>query len=906
MSTDVNTDEWVSSMSKTFPTWITKTFKKYSTNRTETETEVEGCNITKERFTLMPHQEFIRDYLQHKSPYRGLLLFHGLGVGKTCASIAVAEMMKNTSRSVMVMLPASLEMNYRNEIMKCGHEQYSLNQHWKFVSIKSKTFEKVVDEFGVSSDITKRIGGIWKTMKKKSPNYKELTSNEQQNIQQQVHSMISSRYEFFRYNGMKMKKYKAMTSAKNIFDDKLVIIDEAHLFISTVVNSNSKKEQQKTNKEENELSITIYRDLINAKNVKLVLLTGTPIINYPKEIAYTLNLLKGVTTIYKIHFKNHFTNNFLLQNHPDVEYHEIKEKSGHNRVELVLTPSGFQKNKKGLLVYVGGKETTDVERVASIVTDMKKSGVLISNYSEKKDFFKERIKLFPTEKNDFDDYFIDYEKNEIKNEDLFMRRMIGIVSYYESTDMSLYPRNLGEQTQELFFSEHQFNKYALKRDEEIKKDAKNKKIQKTGLFQTSGVFKTFSRILCNFSFPEEIERPFPKKRLSYMNEEIDIDEDLQNDIENYESNLSTKNIAKKKYEVKIMKAFKELDERRDEFLTKDLKLYSPKFERIIENMKKTPGTSLVYSQFRTMEGLGIFGLALKARGYAEMKIGIEKNKVHIHVAEEDYLKPKYAFFSTNKDISNIILKIFNSELDSLDSDVRKKLSLMDSEGTKNDNLRGSLIKVIMITQSGSAGISLKNVRQVHIMEPYWNKSRIDQVIGRANRTCSHLALPLKERNFSVFMYRMKMTELQAGKSKFIKSADKMKSTDQVIYELSKRKDTIISKLLKVIKRGSVDCSIHKGLNKDIECWSFPLDVNVFDRAYLSRIEDDYHNIDQQAISKIKVKPYKVIIDKNEYIWISDTDELFDYQMYAKSGVLDKVGLMKNNKNGWYKLTLFKK
>mgnify|MGYP002636825770 CR=1 FL=1 len=98
-------------MSKTFPTWIIKTFKKYSTNRTETETEteVEGCNITKERFTLMPHQEFIRDYLQHKSPYRGLLLFHGLGVGKTCASIAVAEIMKNTSRTVMVKLPASLE-----------------------------------------------------------------------------------------------------------------------------------------------------------------------------------------------------------------------------------------------------------------------------------------------------------------------------------------------------------------------------------------------------------------------------------------------------------------------------------------------------------------------------------------------------------------------------------------------------------------------------------------------------------------------------------------------------------------------------------------------------------------------------------------------------------------------------
>ena len=39
----------------------------------------------------------------------------------------------------------------------------------------------------------------------------------------------------------------------------------------------------------------------------------------------------------------------------------------------------------------------------------------------------------------------------------------------------------------------------------------------------------------------------------------------------------------------------------------------------------------------------------------------------------------------------------------------------------NGNLRGSIVKIIMITQSGSEGISLKNVRQVHITEPYWNK-----------------------------------------------------------------------------------------------------------------------------------------------------------------------------------------
>ena len=44
---------------------------------------------------------------------------------------------------------------------------------------------------------------------------------------------------------------------------------------------------------------------------------------------------------------------------------------------------------------------------------------------------------------------------------------------------------------------------------------------------------------------------------------------------------------------------------------------------------------------------------------------------------------------------------------------------------------------MIISSAGAEGISLTGVRQVHIMEPYWNVSRLDQVIGRAVRYCSH-------------------------------------------------------------------------------------------------------------------------------------------------------------------------
>ena len=75
---------------------------------------------------LFLYQRFIRDYIQINSPYRGILLFHGLGAGKTCASIAVAEAMKNyvPNKSIIVMLPASLENNYIDELMKCGNNEF--------------------------------------------------------------------------------------------------------------------------------------------------------------------------------------------------------------------------------------------------------------------------------------------------------------------------------------------------------------------------------------------------------------------------------------------------------------------------------------------------------------------------------------------------------------------------------------------------------------------------------------------------------------------------------------------------------------------------------------------------------------------------------------------------------------
>jgi hypothetical protein len=893
---EISPSEWVAQNSKQFPLWASKTFLP-----------LKKTDITVERLSLFPHQKFVRDYLQYKSPYRGLLLYHGLGAGKTCAAIAVAEIMKN-EKDVIVMLLASLENNFRGEIMQCGHEKYIVRQHWRFVNVSD--VKKKPAKVNVAISLIRKHGGYWETDPERPANFESLSAVSQHQINVQMNELINKKYKFISFNGITKKKFEAMSKDSNPFDNKLVIIDEAHMFISRVANKRA-------------LSVEIYRDLINAENAKIVLLTGTPIINHPNEIAYTLNLINGMNTVYRIRYNGNFANTSYLEAHKEVLSYEVAKSGNKRSVLITLTPRGFVKTPNGKLLFIGDKKCkTDTsshavscnqgaqERIKGLIEELVDLGVNISKRSDHKQYTTEKMKLFPSDKDEFTEYFLDLPNRSIKNEELFLHRMIGLVSYYEHNDTNLYPTNLGTIDEEIYFSDYQFNKYAQKRQEEISKEKVSKyKKKQGGLFDDNmGVFSTFSRMLCNFSFPDEIERPFPKKSF-FLKEELDLDDAdmVAFGIDEQQQDDEKKKVIGdevKKYNTAIKKALKALERNGSQYFNQNLQKYSPKFDRLLANLKLTKGTSMIYSQFRTVEGLGVLSLALKARGYAEMKLSLNKetNTYFIDVKKEDYMKPKYALFTTNKEESKILMQIFNSAVQDLDENIKNQLKEMDTEGSKNKNLRGSWIKILMITESGSTGISLKNVRQVHITEPYWNMSRIKQVIGRANRTNSHKDLPEDERNFQVFQYRMKITPKQLATSTYIKLNDGGLSTDQKIFNIAERKEEINSKILDVVKRGSVDCFIH---NTNVRCHAFPLNVNVFEKAYIENLTDHMQSLrDDNLTTEIKMKPYKVVIENKAYIWLKDTNELFHYDIYAKARLLDAAGTLTDQKNKWYKLVLY--
>lgn len=121
----------------------------------------------------------------------------------------------------------------------------------------------------------------------KPSNYEtELTPSQRVRVDRQIDEMINTKYDFINYNGLRAEKLKSMTDGytRNPFDNAVIVIDEAHNFVSRIVN----KLKRATS-----MAYRLYHFLLSAQNAKVVLLTGTPIINYPNEIAVLFNILRG-------------------------------------------------------------------------------------------------------------------------------------------------------------------------------------------------------------------------------------------------------------------------------------------------------------------------------------------------------------------------------------------------------------------------------------------------------------------------------------------------------------------------------------------------------------------------------------------------------------------------------------
>jgi hypothetical protein len=371
---------------------------------------------------------------------------------------------------------------------------------------------------------------------------------------------------------------------------------------------------------------------------------------------------------------------------------------------------------------------------------------------------------------------------------------------------------------------------------------------------------------------------------------------------------------KVKYQESLKKALASLQEHGDTYLQGDgLDMYGPKYRVLLDNIHKLNRPVVVYSQFRTVEGLGILGLVLQQAGYTEFKIiKNQSGEWEVDMSKADWAKPKYIAFTSDKERSSLLKSIFNNDIAAIPPKLKKGMISLNNNMPLT-NLRGEMIRVLMITQSGAEGISLKNVRQVHILEPFWNEIRIKQVIGRAVRAGSHLGLPEDERHVDVYMYQMEFSDNQKLQKK-VAIGERGLTSDEYIYNIALKKSKITNTLLDIVKASSIDCLIHREAHGQIKCSNIPSSFGEPTPGILysyRSIEDDPSDetIKKQTRQELIKRRIGYIRcwknDDKDYVRIpyyKDSDQALHPEKF-KAGIYEVIGIVLND-NGTPRIVKF--
>jgi superfamily II DNA or RNA helicase len=748
---------WVLQNNKRFPAWINKTFIKYKlTDKTKIKS-IDG------KFKPFPYQLFLRDYMQNASPYRGILLMHFLGSGKTCSAVTIAENLK-TDKNIVAIMPASLKGNFigteKEGLLFCGDPKYKSNP-------------KLIDE-----------------------HYTFISSNASNTIQQ--------------LNSVEL-------------DNHLIIIDEAHNLVSRMFGGLAGDNKQ---------GRAIYNKLMDAKDCKIVALTGTPVVNDIYEAGILMNILHGYMylTVFDIVYVSpkYGANWNLRQLEEELEKKEyidyVQINKANKTIEFHLNIKPWHQSYREKLT-----EITDIAKGMEI-------NIQYNTYIQ--------FTLFPDEPEkgveEFNKYFIDQDGSSMKNVELFKRRIMGLVSYYKGKKGNL-PAIKTDEYVEVNMSPYQFSEYEKVRGEE-KTSRKLSEI------------RVFTRQYSNFVFPGDIPRPGIGERVSKKGNSANMQNESIAKVmkagENDEDASEVKREELKRYQKAVDMALNELSANADKYLVKDkLGMYSNKMKAMLENIEKTNGLIFVYSDFRSLEGVEIFSRVLNANGYA--KYG-EDNKL-----------PKYAMYTGSEDLEerNKIKKIFSSP----------------------ENKYGRDIKIILATSAGAEGLDLKNIRQVHIMEPYWNNVRIKQVIGRAVRRNSHIELPPNERDVSIYRY---MSLIRPEDQKDLKPKERL-SADQIILEIAKRKEKITDEMINAMKGGAVDCVLNAIDNEgNISCMSFGESVDGI--SYVPRIGKDLGRGTESEMRKVEQKLRHGAIDIDGIVYFIEGKKLYKVSDKLKRNPIMKI------------------
>ena len=653
---------------------VKKEFRTYKYDGTLSDLKIKASKMCKKNklFELSPHQEFIKRFISYQTPYNGVLLFHGLGSGKTCSAIGITEAIRSYSKyisdfkKILIIASPNVQENFRLQLFNPS-KLVRINNSWNLSGCLGNSFIQELNVYQINN----------------------LSKDE---LVVKINKIINTYYEFLGYIEFANRIDKSLLikgevnprltqqKLKAEFEGSLIVIDEIHNI----------RQSGDSNKGDKKSASSLFKLVNYVKYLKIIFLTGTPMYNDPKEILYILNILN------------------LNDNRSPIGIKEIFDKNDEFRdggKEL------FMMKANGYVSYVRGENPY-------IFPYLVTPNMYGSPHSMKTHIYPRR----------------QFNRKQISNPIQYLDLYLSQLSETQADGYKYYIDKVTEK-----FS-----------DEEISK------------FEDMESFRY-----------NEIMAPIQALNIVYpIQDRVYVGNKGLEKVMTYD--IRENPPARANYE------YLQLD---GMFTYDKIGEYSSKIKTILDHIISSKGIILIYSQYID-GGIIPMALALEELGFTRYKnknlFKKRRPPLSIHDLKRDgrdatFVQANYSIICGDK----LLSPNTNDEIEAL----------------TNDNTNGERVKVVIISQAGTEGLDLNHIRQVHIMEPWYNMNRLEQIIGRARRNCSHSELPLEERNVQVFLHATDLGD--------------MESMDMYLYRLSEKKAIKIGKITRLLKSVAVDCLLNK-------------------------------------------------------------------------------------------------
>ena len=564
---EIDTPAYMPTTRRAFSKFIEATFKSLKLPPLK-EPDFDAClkkgASGQQEVEVYQYQKFIREYMNSDSPYRGILVYHGLGSGKTCSAIAASEaLFAKNEKKIIVMTPKSLQKNFIRELTFCGFRHYRIENHWIGLEWTAETKLFALNVLGLSGQYLqgKKPAKLWIPDFSKPSNFKNLAPSEQADVRRQVLDAINNNVQFISYNGITTKRLIELATNK-VFDNKTIIIDEIHNLIrlmqgnleyflqkgvgawaasrtpEPITTDRWKLLNIEGEKKKYSRGYLFYRLLTDATNSRIIGLSGTPLINFPQELGILANCLHKYINSASATFRSQDMPadkkliKQLADENPYIDDVRFTEGSGNLTVLFTGLPEGTKKKFSGK-EFIGIVREETVKPFAEIVASFRDE---LAKNKRKLEFKLAALPLLPIFSEDFREAFVN-DAGLLKEggPDIVLgKRLTGLISYYKGSKVELMPKVTSDVLEFVEMSDYQASAYMEVRGTEVKKELKQKKQAKGKIGEAekldkSTTYKMVSRQTCNFAFLEEIVRPRPKKlgKMELSVEGVDaVDKDI--------------------------------------------------------------------------------------------------------------------------------------------------------------------------------------------------------------------------------------------------------------------------------------------------------------------------------------------------------------------------------------------